>query len=349
MHGKALPLALTAAASMLAVSPQAHAQALLSWLPSIIPFVMSHANANTDTSDGDGDGQAQDFVDLPPSILQAQLVADPALQANYDQQAEYAEYDGAPDQERDDQAGGYQAAGYQAQGYQGQDYQAPYAAAPSGPVSGPGYTTLCRFTEGPRTGDTVDFSATPGAQPVQIGSTCMDMQGNSGVAIAGGQQPEQPLPPQGRYYQSGPEAQAQVAQQALPPGFTLTCRFITGPRGGQTVDFSGTTGATPTRIGSGCADMVGSSGVAVAPLPPQPVTPPVQQAPGRYYYQQPPQAYQQQAQPTLTYTCRFTSGPRAGSSFDYSGTLGAAPMAVGSPCSDGLASQGVAVANWPWP
>jgi hypothetical protein len=44
-----------------------------------------------------------------------------------------------------------------------------------------------------------------------------------------------------------------------------------------------------------------------------------------------------------TQTCRFDSGPRAGTSVDFSHTLGAQPAAIGSPCADG-ASKGVAIA-----
>lgn len=42
--------------------------------------------------------------------------------------------------------------------------------------------------------------------------------------------------------------------------------------------------------------------------------------------------------------CRFRSGPRAGTSFDYA-AYGMAPIAVGGPCNDGVASQGVVVSN----
>lgn len=42
--------------------------------------------------------------------------------------------------------------------------------------------------------------------------------------------------------------------------------------------------------------------------------------------------------------CRFRSGPRAGTSFDYA-AFGMAPIPVGGPCNDGVASQGVVVSN----
>ena len=46
----------------------------------------------------------------------------------------------------------------------------------------------------------------------------------------------------------------------------------------------------------------------------------------------------------LSTVCRFRSGPRAGTSFDYA-AYGMAPIAVGGPCNDGVASQGIVVSN----
>jgi hypothetical protein len=41
----------------------------------------------------------------------------------------------------------------------------------------------------------------------------------------------------------------------------------------------------------------------------------------------------------MSTVCRFTAGPRAGTSFDYRATW--QPLAVGTPCLDGIGSTGV--------
>lgn len=51
--------------------------------------------------------------------------------------------------------------------------------------------------------------------------------------------------------------------------------------------------------------------------------------------------------PTLaqqSLTCHFASGPRAGSTIDFTGVQGANPGPIGSPCQDGLGSGGILVA-----
>ncbi|HXQ39848.1 MAG TPA: hypothetical protein VN821_01180 [Candidatus Udaeobacter sp.] len=52
-----------------------------------------------------------------------------------------------------------------------------------------------------------------------------------------------------------------------------------------------------------------------------------------------PAAAQQQS-----FTCQFSSGPRAGSTIDYAGVQGALPGQVGTPCQDGQGSSGLLVA-----
>ena len=44
------------------------------------------------------------------------------------------------------------------------------------------------------------------------------------------------------------------------------------------------------------------------------------------------------AQAQMSTICTFTAGPRTGSSVDYSATW--APLAVGTPCLDGMGSTG---------
>ena len=48
--------------------------------------------------------------------------------------------------------------------------------------------------------------------------------------------------------------------------------------------------------------------------------------------------------PGFTLTCYFTMGPRAGTTFDFTGLPGAMAAPVGAPCGDGVASVGIAVA-----
>jgi hypothetical protein len=48
-----------------------------------------------------------------------------------------------------------------------------------------------------------------------------------------------------------------------------------------------------------------------------------------------------EAQP-LSNTCRFTSGPKAGTAQTFPGVM---PIPIGAPCQDGVASWGVAIPN----
>jgi hypothetical protein len=123
-------------------------------------------------------------------------------------------------------------------------------------------------------------------------------------------------------------------------GQTQTCAFDSGPRAGQTVNFAGSAGAPTVAVGSRCADMQGSNGSAVAEDTAR------AQSQGRYYRGGgAPNAWSGPGQLRRGYTqsCSFTSGPGTGTSKDFTGVLGAQPVRVGSPCSDG-ASTGVAIA-----
>jgi hypothetical protein len=133
--------------------------------------------------------------------------------------------------------------------------------------------------------------------------------------------------------------------QPIPsqPNLTQTCAFRDGPRAGQTINYEGAVpGAVSVPVGNRCADMQGSSGVAIP-----------QGATGRRFgqsrfYMSPgaPSAWSSPGavRPGFSQTCRFTSGPRAGITLDYSHTLGAEPVVIGGPCSDGP-NSGVAVAS----
>jgi len=49
--------------------------------------------------------------------------------------------------------------------------------------------------------------------------------------------------------------------------------------------------------------------------------------------------------PGMSLTCQFTSGPRSGTTFDFSTTPGATPAPIGAPCTDGAGSFGRAIAQ----
>lgn len=119
---------------------------------------------------------------------------------------------------------------------------------------------------------------------------------------------------------------------------TQTCAYTVGPLAGQTIDYSGTPGASAVRIGNRCADMHGSSGQAVAP------SRPARGQGGRFYTSPGAPNVWGSSGSGYSQFCRFTSGPAAGHTADYSSTLGAQPAAIGSACSDGP-NRGFAVAQ----
>lgn len=139
--------------------------------------------------------------------------------------------------------------------------QAPNQQAPNEQASGQQTTSTCRFTSGSRSGSTVDFSATPGVAAVPVGSRCGDMTGSTGVAVA---RQAGRSAGQGRFYRT-PEAPIGLNPSGQPTaGYTLSCRFTSGPNAGSVHDFTGTLGATPIRIGRECSDGT-NKGVGVAP------------------------------------------------------------------------------------
>jgi hypothetical protein len=90
-----------------------------------------------------------------------------------------------------------------------------------------------------------------------------------------------------------------------------TCKFTRGPLQGQTHTFPN---RTATAIGSGCSDGLTSSGITVRDPEPKPER--------------------------TSHTCKFTRGPLQGQSHSLPNRE-ATP--VGSTCSDGLTSSGIAV------
>jgi hypothetical protein len=115
----------------------------------------------------------------------------------------------------------------------------------------PGMSLTCKYTTGPKAGQTQNFSGVQGAIPAPVGGPCGDGQGSIGTAVADGTRGATP---------GGP--QAGTGRNSLPPGMSLTCKYTTGPKAGQTQDFAGVQGATPAPVGGLCGDGVGSSGYA---------------------------------------------------------------------------------------
>lgn len=94
-----------------------------------------------------------------------------------------------------------------------------------------------------------------------------------------------------------------------------TCKFNVGPLQGQIHTLPN---QSATRVGSTCSDGLTSSGVAV------------------------PDPDGETSSARTTHSCRFTRGPLRGQTQTLPNQ---SPKKVGSPCSDGLTSSGVAVAD----
>lgn len=109
---------------------------------------------------------------------------------------------------------------------------------------------------------------------------------------------------------------------------TTVCEFNSGPRAGTRFDF-GPLGVQGIPVGAPCHDGAGSTGLAVAGSG----------SGGR-------SGGSGGAGPNegggTTFKCRFSNGPRAGTTVDYS-TMGVQPVPIGAPCQDGVSSYGVGV------
>ena len=178
-----------------------------------------------------------------------------------------------------------------------------------------------------------------------VGAACLTAFAAAAQAQQDQAQQDQAQPDQAQPSQAQPsQAQPDLNQPNLnQPNLTQTCAFRDGPRAGQTIDYAGAPGAVSVPVGNRCADMQGSSGEAVAEGTAR------QQGQGRLYMSPgAPNAWGPSGnlRSGFTQTCRFNGGPRAGTSLDYSHTLGAQPIAIGAACSDGP-NTGIAVAPAP--
>jgi hypothetical protein len=130
-----------------------------------------------------------------------------------------------------------------------------------------------------------------------------------------------------------------VLDDTQPPGTTFLCRFTDGPRAGRTQQLAGRSDRVTTRAGSSCSDGIASTGVVIA-----------SQAGAHVASANTDNAPAPEA--ALTSTCQFSSGPRAGEIADLAEA--STPVPVGSACSDGESSVGIAIiaptaaATMPW-
>jgi hypothetical protein len=155
-----------------------------------------------------------------------------------------------------------------------------------------------------------------------------------------------------------------VHAESLPAGMSLTCQFTSGPRAGTSFNFTGIPNVTPAPIGGPCSDGAGSTGYAIAPGGGAAAAPPGAAAPAPGAAAPAPGAAAPAPGATpgggragaggaaapsgaglpagMSLTCKFTSGPRAGTSFNFTGIPNVTPAPIGGPCSDGAGSTGYA-------
>src|SRR5437667_29553 len=170
------------------------------------------------------------------------------------------------------------------------------SAPPSGGGPPSGMGNACKFTAGPRSGQTQDYSQLP---PLPLGSPCQDGQGSTGTVVALGSS----APPSG----GGPQS-----------GLGNACKFTAGPRSGQTQDYSQ---LPPLPLGSPCQDGQGSTGTVVALGSSAPPSSSGLQS----WWQAPPQ--DPNASANKSRRCRILTGSKAGSveTFPFA-------LRIGLPC-----------------
>lgn len=202
-----------------------------------------------------------------------------------------------------------------------------------GPAAG-GTSTLCQFTNGPLKGSTKDYAP---MAPVPVGTPCFDGvstgQVIAGIAPvgpgmsticsfsigprAGAQQDYSSMPPApiGVPCFDGMGSQGQVIAAAAPPtpttGKSAICEFKSGPRSGQTQDY---TPMPALPVGSPCQDGFGSQGYVVAAAVSLPIK--------------------------MSRTCLYYEGLAKGHSQFFSNV---SPVVIGTPCWDGGQNRGMTI------
>jgi len=230
--------------------------------------------------------------------------------------------------------------------------------------------SVCKFTSGPKAGSTHDYA--PMHAP--LNTACDDGAGSSGVIIAA-----TPKPPMGTVckFTSGPKAgsthdyapmhaplntacddgagSSGVIIAAQPMG--TVCKFTSGPKTGSTHDYA----PMHSPLGTACDDGAGSSGVIIAaPIADTPSCTPPSACTVAPNTKAPNATAPSTTVPSSATTsasagasvpgspqaglgsvCKLTSGPKAGTTYDF------APMqaAIGAPCNYGPDNTGVIIAG----
>lgn len=130
----------------------------------------------------------------------------------------------------------------------------------------PATTSICRFTSGPRAGQTQDLSSMPGATPIRIGASCSDGALSTGIAIApSARDAEEPqAAPSAATTTAAADAKAwSTATAAAGAGRAVStiCQFLSGPKAHGWHDYAP---LSPAVLGSPCQDGIGSAGIVVA-------------------------------------------------------------------------------------
>ena len=125
------------------------------------------------------------------------------------------------------------------------------------------------------------------------------------------------------------------ANQPKPGQTSTTCYYNFGPKLGQTESLAGS--IKPVLIGKACIDGAGSSGLAVLDKEDHDAEEAEEAAEAALLAEK----NQQQNNLPLSTLCQFNQGPKAGQVENFQGKL--KPIAVGTPCTDGLRSIGVTI------
>lgn len=112
-------------------------------------------------------------------------------------------------------------------------------------------TLMCRFSSGPRAGQTQALAEVPGATPLYVGGVCSDGASSTGTAIA--------LTTASGVTNSWSGATGSDLKIARRETSTI-CQFMSGPKAHGWHDYAP---LQPLAIGSSCQDGLGSVGIVV--------------------------------------------------------------------------------------
>ena len=196
-------------------------------------------------------------------------------------------------------------------------------------VAAPQMGSVCRFTAGPKTGSSHDYAP----MHALLNTPCNDGAGSSGIIVAAAiPDTSSCVPPSAckgapnaaapsateRASTPAPAASVPASGSAPRPGLGSVCKLTSGPKTGTTYDFAPMQAA----IGAPCNYGPDNTGTIIAGTSPPPPSP-------------------KPAEPTpvMGSVCRFTSGPLALTTADFSPKR----ASLGTPCTDGHGSHGVIV------